>query len=487
MMEEIRVRFAPSPTGSLHIGGARTALFNWLFARRHGGKMVLRLEDTDASRSTQASVDGILDGLRWLGLDWDEGPEIGGSYGPYKQSERLEIYQQYIQQLLEEEKAYYCFCSPEDIEAERTKAREARVDYRYDGRCRQLSQEEVKSRLEAGEKAVVRLKFVPEGETVISDLIRGEVHFKNSLFDDLIIQKSDGNPTYNFAVVVDDHLMHISHVIRAEEHLPNTPKQVFIYRALGWELPQFAHVSMILAPDRSKLSKRHGATSVQEFRDDGYLPQALRNYLALLGWSPGEDLTLMSLAEMRESFDLSHVSKAAAVYDIEKLTWMNGYYITESPLDDIVTLLKPEAKQRGWITEDNDQRFTKIVDLIRSRIKTLAEFFDAAAYFYEDIKEYDQKGLQKHFARSDSIERLKAVYRLVENAHPFDALNLEEDLRQEAQAMGLKAGDLIHPTRLALSGRTSTPGIFELMILLGQQTCLERLQKAIEYIQTMQN
>lgn len=482
-MEDIRVRFAPSPTGSLHIGGARTALFNWLFARHHGGKMVLRLEDTDMKRSTQSSADGIIDGLRWLGLDWDEGPDIGGPYGPYRQSERQQIYQKYIQQLLREDKAYYCFCPEERIEALREKARQKKTDYRYDGHCRQLSLSQAEQRIQAGQKPVVRLKIPCEGDTVVQDLIRGQVHFSNRLLDDFIIQKSDGNPTYNFAVVVDDYCMHISHVIRAEEHLSNTPKQLLIYQALGWEPPQFAHVSMILAPDRSKLSKRHGATSVQEFRQDGYLPQALVNYLALLGWSPGEDITLMSVPEMIATFDLDHVSKAAAIYDIEKLTWMNGHYISESPPDDISQLLQAGAKKRGWLTADNHDYFMNVVKLLQPRIKTLNEFYEAAVYFFEEFEEYDSKGLKKHFFKPESIERLTAVAEIVKDIEPYDQQNLETALRQQAQEMGIKAGDLIHPTRLAISGRSSTPGIFELMELLGRDLCLQRINKAISYIE----
>lgn len=481
-MEDIRVRFAPSPTGSLHIGGARTALFNWLFARHHGGKMVLRLEDTDMKRSTQSSADGIIDGLRWLGLDWDEGPDIGGPYGPYRQSERQQIYQKYVQQLLREDKAYYCFCSEERIEAQREKARQEKTDYRYDGHCLQLSLSEAEERIQSGEKPVVRLKMPHEGDTIVQDLIRGEVHFSNHLLDDFIIQKSDGNPTYNFAVVVDDYSMHISHIIRAEEHLPNTPKQLHIYQALGWDLPQFAHVSMILAPDRSKLSKRHGATSVQEFRQDGYLPQALVNYLALLGWSPGEDVTLMTVPEMIEAFALDHISKAAAVYDIEKLTWMNGHYINKSSLGDISQLLQEGAKQRGWLRADNQDYFMNVVKLLQPRIKTLNEFFDAAAYFYEEIGEYDNKGLKKHFSKPESVERLTAVAQLIKDTKPYDQQNLETALRQQAQEMGIKAGDLIHPTRLAITGRSSTPGIFELLELLGRDLCLQRINKAILYI-----
>ncbi len=311
-MSEIRVRFAPSPTGALHIGGARTALFNWLFAKKNGGQFVLRIEDTDSARSTEHSAAGIVEGLRWLGLDWDEGPDVGGPYGPYRQSDRFDLYRSFLQKLLDEGKAYYCFCTAEEIDAQRQAADAQKIPYRYNRHCCSLSAGEVQARLDAGTPCVVRLKVPEAGETVVHDLVRGDVVFQNALLDDFILMKSDGTPTYQFAVVVDDALMKITHVIRAEEHLANTPKQLLLYAALGLTPPQFAHVSMILSPDRSKLSKRHGATSVQEFAGSGYLPQALLNYLVLLGWSPGTDLDVLSREEMIAQFDLKRMSKSAA-------------------------------------------------------------------------------------------------------------------------------------------------------------------------------
>ena len=297
-MDNIRVRFAPSPTGTLHIGGARTALFNWLFARKYNGKLVLRVEDSDIRRSREDSARGIIEGLRWLGLDWDEGPDAGGDFGPYRQSERIDIYSQYLKLLLEQDQAYYCFCTAEQLAAEKEAARQSKSDYKYGGHCRHISKNEAEERIRSGEAAVVRFKAPTDGVVVVNDLIRGEVEFDNRLLDDFILAKSDGGPTYNFAVVVDDHCMAISHVIRAEEHLSNTPKQILLYKALGWGLPQFAHASMILAPDRSKLSKRHGATSVQEVRDDGYLPEALINYMALIGWYSKEDRDFWTREEL---------------------------------------------------------------------------------------------------------------------------------------------------------------------------------------------
>lgn len=484
-MKNIRVRFAPSPTGTLHIGGARTALFNWLYARNQGGKLVLRLEDTDVTRSTEDSVQGIIEGLEWLGIDWDEGPGKDGSFGPYRQSERLPLYQKYIQQLLNEGKAYYCFCSPEELNTERQEAERQKTNYRYNGKCKSLNLDQSKDLISKGMKPVVRLKVPTAGYTVVNDLVRGSVEFSNDLLDDFIIAKSDGWPTYNFAVVVDDYSMRISHVIRAEEHLSNTPKQLLIYNALGFKAPQFAHVSMILAPDRSKLSKRHGATSVQEFRDEGYLPQALVNYLALLGWSPGNDVDIMTIAEMIDRFDLNNVSKSAAIYDTAKLTWMNGHYIAMSDLHIILNLIDAEARSKGWLPNDNQEYFKQVIDLVRSRAKTLDEIFDLAEYFFVPVTSYDEKGKNKYFARPGAIEKLSEVFNLITSVDVFCSADLEEQLRNRADNMGIKASDLIHPTRLAISGRTMTPGLFETMELLGRDKCAARINEAINFIRTI--
>lgn len=481
-MEEVRVRFAPSPTGSLHIGGARTALFNWLYARNRRGTLVLRLEDTDLQRSTDDAAAGIIEGLKWLGLDWDEGPGVGGDYGPYRQSERLPIYRHYIQQLLDQNQAYYCFCSADELKRQRERAQSEKRNYLYEGQCRHMNDSEVKNRLAAGEKPVVRLKVDRTGQTIVNDLIRGTVQFDNQLMDDFIIAKSDGWPTYNFAVVVDDHTMHISHVIRAEEHLSNTPKQIKVYEALGWKLPQFAHVSMILAPDRSKLSKRHGATSVQEFRDEGYLPEALVNYLVLLGWSPGENIDIYPREQMIENFALENVSRSAAIYDLPKLTWMNGVYLAAADLDRIVALVTPEAAKMGWLNETNRSYFRQVVDLVRSRAKTTREILPLAGYFFVPPEHYDTKGIQKYFRPSGSTEYIRSVLDVIMTVDVFTAVHLEEGLRDKAAQMGIKASALIHPTRLALSGVTNTPGLFEVMELLGRDACQARLERALGFI-----
>ncbi|MGE5389558.1 MAG: glutamate--tRNA ligase [Deltaproteobacteria bacterium] len=477
-MSDIRVRFAPSPTGTLHIGGARTALFNWLFAKHNNGRFILRLEDTDMTRSTDESARGILEGLQWLGIEWDEGPDKGGDFGPYRQSDRSKIYQDYIQMLLDNGQAYYCFCTPEELQAGRERAREEKRDYLYDGKCRSLTPNEIEEKLRAGQKAVIRFKTPAQGFTVVDDLIRGQVSFNNELMDDFIIVKSDGWPTYNFAVVVDDASMKISHVIRAEEHLSNTPKQLLIYQGLNIAPPRFAHVSMILAPDRSKLSKRHGATSVQEFRDEGYLPEAIMNYLALLGWSSGEDIDFWKPQEIISRFSLDDISRSPAVYDIEKLAWMNGHYLAEADPERLYNLLFSNAAAKGWIRPDNKNYFIQVISLIKTRAKKLGDILNEADYFFEDGFAYDEKGYNKYFKNDNAADILDAALSIVNNISEFDSVSLEEQYRGKAAAMGIKAGALIHPTRLALSGRTNTPGLFDVMEILGRERCIKRLERA---------
>ena len=487
-MSEVKVRFAPSPTGYLHIGGARTALFNWLFAHKMGGKLILRIEDTDTERLKEDSVSQILTSLKWLGINWDEGPEVGGDCGPYYQSERLDIYKKYAEQLLAEGKAYYCFCTPADLEAQREKQRAAKQPFRYARTCRDLSKEEVEQRIAAGESYSVRVKIPLEGTITVHDLIHGDVTFNMDQFDDFVIVKSNGMPTYNFAVVVDDHLMGMTHVLRAEEHLSNTPKQLLIYEALGWEPPKFGHMPMILAPDRSKLSKRHGATSVEEFRSQGYLAEAIVNYLTLLGWGPGDERELFTLNETVDLFELEQMSKKAAIYDTKKLTWMNGQYLSELPLEKIL----PEAKaffiKDGLVTEDwftaHEEYFAKLVDVVRVRVKTLQEVADASTYFFKDITEYDAKGVAKHF-KPESVAILEQCIAAIEADDVYDLATTEAAYNKIAADNDLSLGKVIHPTRLALTGRTVSPGMFDVMVLLGKEKTLDRLHKAVEYIKSL--
>lgn len=487
-MSEVRVRFAPSPTGYLHIGGARTALFNWLFARKMGGKLILRIEDTDTERLKEDSVSQILTSLKWLGLNWDEGPEAGGECGPYYQSERRELYSKYAQQLLDEGKAYYCFCTPADLEAEREKQRAAKQPFRYARTCRDLDPEVAKARAAAGEPYSVRIKIPTEGSITVHDLIHGDVTFNMDQFDDFVIVKSNGMPTYNFAVVVDDHLMGMTHVLRAEEHLSNTPKQLLIYEALGFEPPKFGHMPMILAPDRSKLSKRHGATSVEEFRAQGYLPEAIINYLTLLGWGPGDEREIFTLEETIKLFELEQMSKKAAVYDTKKLTWMNGQYLSELPLEKILPeaetfFIKDGLVTKEWLAE-NKEYFAKLVDTVRVRVKTLQEVADASAYFFKDVEAYDEKGVAKHF-KPEAAELLEKCIAALEADEVFDLTSTEAIYNKIAADNGLALGKVIHPTRLALTGRTVSPGMFDVMVLLGKEKTLARMRKAVEYIKSL--
>ena len=383
MSRPVRVRFAPSPTGHLHVGGARTALFNWLFAKHEGGSFVLRIEDTDVVRSTAESERAVLEDLAWLGLGWDEGPDVGGPHGPYRQSERLAIYGEQAGRLLGSGKAYKCYCTDEELDAKREAALDAGRDPRYDGACRDLSESERSERERSGRRPVLRFR-TDERDVRVSDLVRGDVEFGHEMLGDFVLLRSDGRPTYNFAAVVDDALMQISHVIRAEEHLPNTMRQAILYEALGFEAPVFAHVSLIVDRDRSKLSKRRGATSVSEFREQGYLPGALVNYLALLGWSPPNDRELMSLEELAAAFDLSRVSPSAAAFDEDKLDWINAHHIRDEPLGAVARVTRPFAEAAGLV-EDDETRFEAMVALARARVARLSEiprelvvFFDGA-------------------------------------------------------------------------------------------------------------
>ncbi|WP_405380086.1 glutamate--tRNA ligase [Phascolarctobacterium sp.] len=487
-MSEVRVRFAPSPTGYLHIGGARTALFNWLFAHKMGGKLILRIEDTDIERLKEDSVSQILTSLKWLGITWDEGPEVGGDYGPYYQSQRFDIYKKYVDQLVAEGKAYYCFCTPEDLEAAREKQRAAKQPFRYARTCRDLSKEEVEARIASGAKYSVRLKIPAEGSITVHDLIHGDVTFNMDQFDDFVIMKSNGIPTYNFAVCIDDHLMGMTHVLRAEEHLSNTPKQLLVYEAFGWEPPKFGHMSMILAPDRSKLSKRHGATSVEEFRSQGYLAEAIVNYLTLLGWGPGDERELFTLEETVKLFQLEQMSKKAAIYDTKKLTWMNGQYLSELPLEKILPEVKPFFIKDGFVDEawfdTHAEYFAKLVDVVRVRVKTLQEVADASSYFFQDVTSYDEKGVAKHF-KPESVALLEQCIAAIEADDVYDLASTEAAYNKIAADNNLALGKVIHPTRLALTGRTVSPGMFDVMVLLGKERTLERLHKAVEYIKAM--
>ena len=427
----------------------------------------------------------ILPSRNWVGMNWDEGPEKGCDYGPYYQSERLDIYRKYCQQLVEEGKAYYCFCTVEELAKEREKQAAAKLSPRYVGTCRNIPVEEAKARAAAGESYTVRLKNPTKGSITFHDLIHGDITYGMDQFDDFVIMKSNGIPTYNFAVVVDDHLMGMTHVLRAEEHLSNTPKQLLVYRAFGWEPPQFGHMSMILAPDRSKLSKRHGATSVEEFRGQGYLSEAIVNYLTLLGWGPGDEREIFSKEETVKLFELEQMSHKAAIYDTKKLTWMNGQYLSELPLEKILPEVKPFFVKDGLVDEawfaNNEEYFAKLVDCVRVRVKTLQEVADASTYFFKDVDAYDEKGGAKHFM-PENIPVMEACIAAIEADDVYDLASTEAAYNKIAAESGLALGKVIHPTRLALTGRTVSPGMFDVMVLLGKERTIERLKKAIEFI-----
>ncbi len=487
--ENIRVRFAPSPTGYPHVGNIRTALFNWLFARSNGGKFVLRIEDTDVERKVDDAVESIISVLKWLGLDWDEGPEADGDYGPYFQSERLHLYRSYAQQLLDNDWAYECYCSPERLAQLREEyARKKETVRTYDRHCRDLSPEQrAKEREQVkleGRNPVIRFKIPLEGQTQFNDLIRGEVSFDNELQDDIVLLKSDGYPTYHLANIVDDHLMRISHVLRADEWLSSTPRHVLLYRAFGWEPPYFAHLPMILGPDKSKLSKRHGATTAAELQEQGYLPETVINFLALLGWSLDDRSELFSREELVRNFSIERVSKTAAVFDYEKLRWMNGVYLRNLSQEDLLEKIMPNLEKGlpSNVERPISREYVRqIVPLIQERIMTLAEAPEYAEFFFRGNSDYDTSLLiGKKMTPESSLKALRATQERISGLDSFDHETLEATLRSLADELELKAGQLFSPLRTACTGRTATPPLFETMEVLGKETCLRRLQTALE-------
>ena len=446
----------------------------------------MRVEDTDAERTKEDSVSQILSSLSWLGITWDEGPGKDGPKGPYFQSQRRDIYRKYAQRLLEGGNAYRCYCTPEELGRRREEDRKLGRAPRYDGRCRHLSDAE-RTRLEAeGRKPALRLMVPDTGVTVVEDLVHGPVEFENGLIGDFVIAKSDGFPTYNFACVVDDALMGMTHVIRADEHLSNTPKQIMMYEALGFAKPAFAHVPMILAPDRSKLSKRHGATSVEEFRDAGYLPEATINYLAYLGWTPGDESELVSLEQMAERFSLESVSKTPAIYDTGKLTWLNGRYMREVSLERLVDAAIPVLLKAEVIPPDpsGDEmaRVRDVLAAVRDRVKLLNDLPDAVGYFFKDDLTYDEKGFRKLFTKPGVAGLLRDARSTLARLSVFNVETTEAAYRDIIAAKGISGGELIHPTRLAITGRTVGPGLFEVMALLGREKVLDRLDTAVSLI-----
>ncbi len=489
-MNQVRVRFAPSPTGYLHVGGARTALFNYLFARQLQGAFVLRVEDTDQKRSTAESVTCILESMKFLGLEWDEGPEIGGDFGPYFQSERLDIYKRYAEILVKSDRAYQCFCTPEELDQMRQVQKERKEDLKYDGRCRDLTPEQKKRYIEEGRKSVLRFKTVNTGVTIVHDLIKGKVTFDNQQLDDFVIVKSDGMPTYNYAVVIDDALMKISHVIRGEDHLSNTPKQIQIYEALGIQTPKFAHMPMILGPDKSLLSKRHGATSVTQYKDEGYLADAMVNYLALLGWSYDDSQTVFHRQELIDKFSLEKISRNPAVFDQKKLIWMNGVYIRDLSIDELYQLILPGWQKLGFLPKQPSEAETikgkLVVEALRERAKLLNDFNEQAYYFFQDQLRYNEGAVRKILYKDGVLEILEYLLNKIIKTKEFSQENLQLIFKDAQVKFNIKLGEIMQPVRLAITGTNVSPGIYDVLILIGRAKSLQRIRDAMEMIKNHQ-
>jgi len=464
-MSDLRVRFAPSPTGYLHVGGARTALFNWLYARHFGGTFILRIEDTDTERSTKESVDAILQGMEWLGLDWDE--------GPFYQTDNFPLYKQHVQKLLDEGKAYRCWCTQEELEAKREAAMAEGRKPKYDGTCRHRQDQPL------DQPHVIRFKAPEEGETAFDDLIKGRIAFPNAELDDLIISRTDGTPTYNFCVVIDDALMKISHVIRGDDHVNNTPRQIQLYEALGYPVPLFAHVPMILGSDKARLSKRHGATSVIAYREMGYLPEALNNYLVRLGWSHGDD-EIFSRQEMVEKFDINNVGRAPSVFNPDKLNWLNAHYIKASEPTRLAELLKPHLASRG-VTATDAPDLAGVVATLQERAQTLEEMAERALFYYQAPQAYDEAALSK-FEKAHLAAVFTAVAAKLAAVKPADTTAVDALFKEICADNSWKMPQVGQPVRVALSGGTQAPGIGEIVLVLGITETLARLQRAKETI-----
>ncbi len=475
MTAAVRVRFAPSPTGYLHVGGARTALFNWLFARHHGGIFVLRIEDTDFSRSSEEMVEGILKGMRWLGLEWDE--------GPFFQSQRLPRYQALAARLLETGKAYRCFCSSDEL-AERRKAQQPDAGGAsiYDRRCLGLSRAESDARAAGGDQYAVRF-LVPPGKTGFDDRVFGRIEIENATIEDFVLLRSDGVPTYHLGVVVDDVDMAISHVIRGADHISNTPKQILLYQAAGEKVPEFAHLPLILGPDKQRLSKRHGATSVMAYAEMGYIPDAFFNFLALLGWSPGDDSELMAREELIRRFTLEGVGKANAVFGLDKLDWFNAQYLQSMPDDELETLLKAELTSSGiWNELDTTLAAGPALKLLRSRLKKPGDFSGTFRAFFSEDFEYDPVAAEKYLGDDRLAGLLTTLRERYAADAGFDLQSTEKRLRDVASEAGVKAGVMINALRVALTGQGVAPGLFEVMMVLGRDRTLERIDRVVNHL-----
>ena len=480
--QQVRVRFAPSPTGYLHVGGLRTALYNYLFAKHHNGKLILRIEDTDQSRKVEGAVENLISTLGWAGIQYDEGIDRPGECGPYVQSERLDLYRRYAEQLIERGKAYYCFCTPERLEEIRKRQMTAKLPTAYDRHCRNLPREQVEGLLAKGENHVVRMKVPLEGEVSFDDVIRGTVTIGCDVLDDQVLLKSDGFPTYHLAVVVDDYLMQISHVIRGEEWLPSTPKPVLLFRAFGWELPVFAHLPLLLNPDKSKLSKRQGDVAVEEYRMKGYLREALVNFVALLGWNPGDEREIFSLDELVREFSLDRVGKSGAVFNVEKLNWLNFEHLRRKPDTEVLALLREHlATSEFSSTHLDDAYLLKVISAMRDRVSFVRELVENSPYFFRPPVEYDPAVVKKRWKpeTSELLRRLIDEFSRLENPGREE---YEAALHRTAEAAQVGNGQLIHAVRLAVSGMGAGPGLYDILFLLGKEETIRRITAAIEKI-----
>lgn len=486
----VRVRYAPSPTGGFHVGGARTALYNWLYARRHGGRFILRIEDTDRTRYRAHALRDLLEGLRWLGLEWDEGPEVGGPVGPYVQSERLHLYQEHADRLVAKGAAYRCYCPPERLAALREAQRQRGEPPGYDRACRTLTQRRVAEYEAQGVTPVIRLRVPDTGRTTFHDQIRGDITVDNSSLDDLVLLKSDGFPTYHLAVIVDDHLMGISHVLRGDEWIPSTPRHVLLYQAFGWEPPHFAHLPLILSPTgRGKLSKRkvrgpageEYLVMVREFKQAGYLPEALTNFLALLGWSYDEVTEIFSLEKAASAFAIERINRSPAVFSYDKLKWMNGMYIRLLPVEDLAARITPVLARSGLVA--GPETALRIAALVQERITTLNDVPGLVDFAFVDALAYDPELLiQKKMGREDTIRALEAARHALAEVPSFEPQALEDTLRPLAADLGLKAGQLFGAIRVAVTGKTVAPPLFGSLELVGREATLARLRCAQELL-----
>ncbi len=480
---KVRVRFAPSPTGYLHVGGLRTALYNYIFAKKNNGDFILRIEDTDQSRYVEGAVENLIDTIKWAGLEYSEGPDAGGDFGPYYQSQRLDIYKKYAEQLISEKKAYYAFDTPERLQQLREEQMAKKLQPKYDKFALTISDEEVKAKLDAGEPYVVRLNVVPGPKVVINDAVRGRVEFDRDVVDDQILIKSDGFPTYHLANVVDDHLMGISHVIRGEEWLSSTPKHVLLYEYLGWELPEFAHLPLLLNSDRSKLSKRQGDVAVEQYRDKGYLRDALNNFVALLGWSFSDKKEFFNVDEMTSEFTLEKVHKAGAVFDIDKLNWLNAEHLRSLDGAVLLEMLRKEIDKSEYDNGNyTNDYLLLVIESMRERVSFVHEYLEKAPFFFGEVTGYDEAVIKKRWKEDTPGYLLKLAENFEKMGNIEDKHDYETVLKQTAEELGIGNGKLMHPLRLSTSGMGTGPGMYDLLFILGKEKVIKRMREAVENI-----